>query len=302
MAETDTFQQNPALYIEEFIKALVRESPENRLDHIDSTPIYDEPLVGFARGDDPLFQEYKKVIGSFHLTPREVMEKALATRPTALGAGDSLSVICWVLPIAEKTRRSNRVEKEYPSRRWGHTRSYGEMFNGRVREEVVKLMERQGYTAVAPFAASFFKRLDLPNGPTSNWSERHAMYAAGLGTFSLTDAFITPRGMAHRCGSVVTNLGLPPTPRQYAHHYANCPWYVDGSCGACIHRCPAQAITEKGHDKLKCHQYLLKVKAEVTPKYAIPTEAGCGLCQTAVPCESRIPKMKAVPTPIPRSV
>jgi len=34
-------------------------------------------------------------------------------------------------------------------------------------------------------------------------------YAAGHGTFSLSDGFITERGIAHRCGSVVTDLPLP---------------------------------------------------------------------------------------------
>jgi len=38
-------------------------------------------------------------------------------------------------------------------------------------------------------------------GPASSWSERHAAYAAGLGTFSLNDALITPKGIAHRLGS-----------------------------------------------------------------------------------------------------
>ncbi|MEE9202952.1 MAG: epoxyqueuosine reductase [Dehalococcoidia bacterium] len=293
------FNQDPARFIADFIKSFVRDNPENRLTHIDGSPIWDEPLVGFARGDDPLFQEYKQVIGSFHLTPREVMERALAERPGAPEPGGSLSVICWVLPAAEKTRRSNRRQKESPSKQWAHTRMYGEMLNARVRQEVAGLLEGLGYAAVAPFTTSFFQRVDLPNGPASNWSERHALYAAGLGTFSLTDGFITPKGMAMRCGSVVTTLELPPTPRQYAHHYANCPFYVDGSCGACITRCPAQAITEKGHDKLKCQAYLRRISAELQAKYQVTTAVGCGLCQTAVPCESRIPKIKAAAAPVP---
>ena len=300
MASTPSaFNQDPALFIEKHIKSFVRDNPENRLTHIDGSPIWDEPLVGFARGDDPLFQEYKTVIGDFHLTPREVMEKTLAARPGSPKPGDSLSVICWVLPSTDKTRRSNRKQNKGPSREWTHTYKHGEVFNSMVRAEVVRLLQELGYPAVAPFAADFFQRLYLANGPASNWSERHACYAAGLGTFSLTDAFITPRGMAMRCGSVVTTLGLPPTTRQYAHHYANCPFYVDGSCGACIQRCPAQAITEKGHDKLKCEAYLHKISAELQPVYQVTTGVGCGLCQTGVPCESRIPKIKAAATPVP---
>jgi hypothetical protein len=38
--------------------------------------IYDEPIVKFASADDPLFGEYKTIIGEEHFTPREIYEKA----------------------------------------------------------------------------------------------------------------------------------------------------------------------------------------------------------------------------------
>ena len=56
-----------------FIRTVVRGSPGNRLQYFDDSPIFDEPLVAVADGDDPLFEEYKRVIGSHHLTPREVL-------------------------------------------------------------------------------------------------------------------------------------------------------------------------------------------------------------------------------------
>ncbi|HPJ07493.1 MAG TPA: epoxyqueuosine reductase, partial [Deltaproteobacteria bacterium] len=33
--------------------------------------IFTEPLVGFVRGDDPIFERFKEIIGPHHLTPRE---------------------------------------------------------------------------------------------------------------------------------------------------------------------------------------------------------------------------------------
>jgi epoxyqueuosine reductase QueG len=118
-------------------------------------------------------------------------------------------------------------------------------------------------------------------------------YAAGLGTFSLNDGFITPKGMTMRCGSVVVDLKLAPSIRPYENHLANCRFYAEGRCGVCITRCPYGAITEKGHDKIKCRDALFwaqKPWIEGThgPGY-IGRYAGCGLCQTGVPCESRIP-------------
>ena len=49
------------------------------------------------------------------------------------------------------------------------------------------------------------------------------------------------------------------------------------------------AITEKGKDKSTCYRHLFQTtKDYVTPKYGFDGY-GCGLCQTGVPCESKIP-------------
>ena len=39
---------------------------------------FDEPMVGFASARDPIFREYKTIIGDFHLTPLEIFEKESA--------------------------------------------------------------------------------------------------------------------------------------------------------------------------------------------------------------------------------
>ena len=265
----------------------VEDSQENRLAEIDGSPIWDAPLVGFADGDDPLFREYKTIIGDFHLTPREVLAPTL---PDGESPG-TVSVICWVLPATPTTKRSNRRRNLTPSFRWAQTRLYGERFNDRVREHVVSLLRGLGYAGVAPLLTAAVKTVQREDGPASTWSERHAAYAAGLGTFSLSDGLITPVGVAIRCGSVVTDLPLQASERKYADYLSNCLYFRDGTCGRCIDRCPAGAITTKGHDKRKCQAYLREGLAGLDRRYG--TEeigyAGCGLCQTGVPCESGIP-------------
>jgi len=258
----------------------------NHLPAFGSTPIFDEPLVGFANGDDHIFTEYKTVIAPTHLTPREALAKACSKSPEDMPA--MLSVISWILPITEKTRKSNRSQRRVPSRLWSYTRWYGEKFNDALREHVVELLIKVGYLVVAPVTAPYFKTDTNEKGQYSNWSERHIAYAAGLGTFSLSDGFITERGIAHRCGSVVTNLTLPESPRTATNPYSNCLFYVDASCKACVARCPAGAITEKGHDKIKCRAYARDNLNPILKKYDVGV-AGCGLCQTKVPCEARIP-------------
>ncbi|HEX78152.1 MAG TPA: epoxyqueuosine reductase [Dehalococcoidia bacterium] len=280
-------QETPAQRLEQAIVEFVRSSPENCLAKIDGSPIFEEPLVAFADGHDPLFLQYKTIIGDFHLTPREVMEHHFGPEAAQVG----ISVVSWVLPIARKTRMSNRRMSHRPSQRWSHTRWYGEHFNDQLRQHVVALLTNWGYRAVAPALSSLFHIVEHFGARISNWSERHVAYAAGLGTFSLNDGFITPKGIAMRCGSVVTDLSLPASPRNYSSHTANCRFYRGISCQVCAERCPAGAITAQGHDKTLCNRYMRETLRHLRGEYGVDI-VGCGLCQTKVPCESRIPSAR----------
>ncbi|MFC1861916.1 epoxyqueuosine reductase [Chloroflexota bacterium] len=288
------FQAEPARFIEEEIKAFVRTSPLNRMPSAKDHNIFDEPLVKFADGDDPIFFEYKTIIATAHLMPREALAKAYSQGSEDMPA--HLSVVSWILPITTGTRESNRAEMRVPSRLWSHTRWYGEKFNDALRRHLVEILTEMDCLAVAPMLQPYFKVDSNEKGRYSNWSERHIAYAAGHGTFSLSDGFITERGIAHRCGSVVTNLGLPPGLRTAENPYSNCLFYADGSCKACIARCPAGSITEEGHDKIKCQSYLSSIgysAASLRDGYDNDKSvSGCGLCQTKVPCEFRNPAKK----------
>jgi len=62
-----------------------------------------------------------------------------------------------------------------------------------------------------------------------------------------------------------------------------------GTCGKCIDRCPVEAIDEKGHNKTRCREYVYGMAAKyVLTNYGIQANC-CGLCQTGIPCESKIP-------------
>jgi epoxyqueuosine reductase len=283
-----------ALFIGKMIRDFVRESPSNRLPSFGSEPIFDEPLIGFADSEDPIFQEYKKIIDEFYLTPREAFEAGLREKGIAIDSAVHLSVVSFTLPISKATRLSLRRESEVPSLRWNHARFQGQDFINELSRHIISMIEDRGFHAVAPEIEKFFAFKNLERGLISNWSQRHVAYAAGLGTFSLNDGFITPGGMAMRCGSVVTDMELPVSSRPYRNHLDNCLHYRCGSCGRCIQRCPAGAISEKGHDKNKCREYVfnttkLKLKQSGHFEGFIGPYAACGLCQTKVPCESMIP-------------
>ena len=281
------FNKDPEKFIERVIARFVQESPANRR-KVDGGRYWQTPLVGFASGEDPLFNQYKKIVGEFHFTPQEILELTFGGRKPS----KDLSVISWVLPTSEDIRKSNRKEIRYPSLLWAHARNFGEEFNVKLRNHLVSILKKRGYKAVAPMNSPFWKRLRSPDvGIASNWSERHIAYACGLGAFGLSDGLITAKGKAMRLGSVVVDLPLEPSKKIYPHQKANCLYYFNKTCKACAARCPAGAITEKGHDKDKCFEYTYSVIGKAKKAEFGVTIAGCGLCQTKVPCEFEIPKL-----------
>jgi epoxyqueuosine reductase len=287
MADKANAKSDPAAWIGDCIREYAA-SGENDL-RLDSgrEPAWDEPLVGFSRGSDPLYQRFKEDIGPFVWTPPEIFA---ASFPDVQAAPDELTVISWILPQTAQTRLDNSRETALPSERWAHSRKQGEDFNVNLRNHVVEVLREAGNEAVAPMLSPLWKWEKSDRyGFASSWSERHAAYAAGLGTFGLCDGLITPRGKAMRCGSVVARIAVPPSQRPYDDHHAYCLFYFDGSCGKCIKRCPADAITREGHDKEKCRTYLHDVTEEYSrSRFGVDTHP-CGLCQTGVPCEAKIP-------------
>jgi epoxyqueuosine reductase len=278
---------DPGKWLESIVQDFVDTSPENTLKNSENEKAWADPLVGFSRGDDPLYEEYKDIIGPFHWTPWEIFNK---TFPDITVAPDQLTVISWVLPHLEQIKSDNRNETVYPAERWARARIYGEQVNEKLRGHVETVLQEAGFEAVSPMLSPLWKRETSQRyGFASTWSERHAAYVSGLGTFGLCDGLITPKGKAVRFGSVVARIQVSPTPRPYTDHHAYCLFFTDGLCGRCIARCPVGALTEAGHDKEKCGNYIREATREYVKSSYGFDGYGCGLCQTGVPCESKIP-------------
>ncbi|ADD68586.1 4Fe-4S ferredoxin, iron-sulfur binding protein [Denitrovibrio acetiphilus DSM 12809] len=271
---------------EDKILYLVETSAENTLKGF-SEKAWDTPLTAFSSGADPLYNSYKTIVGEKFWTPVEIMQK---TFPHDTFNEDHLTVISWILPQTEATLSDQRQETELPSSRWVHSRHYGEFFNEFLRREIRDMYLSMGIKACAPaLSPDFAYQESETTGKYSNWSERHVAYAAGLGTFSLSDGFITEKGMAARIGSVVIDTYITPDKREYTNHLGNCLYYAKGTCGACIKRCPAGAITREGHDKQKCFDYIRGVTGPHAQKLLGTFQTPCGLCQVRVPCEKHNP-------------
>ena len=280
-----SYKDNKAESIKVEVKTFTN-SPENTMKNWNNEPAWGEPIVGFSNGADPLYAFYKEDIGAFYRFPLEFLENKYLDQ--AFEAKD-ITVISWVLPQTEATKRDHRKETHFPSERWARSRIFGEEFNSKLREHMVDWLNNKGIEAVAPMLSPLWKsETSRKYLYASTWSERHAAYAAGLGTFGLSDGLITPVGKAMRTGSVVANLHIKPTERPYDNHNAYCLFHTKGTCGKCMERCPIGAITKEGHNKLICRRYVNMTRKYVPRHYGFEGY-GCGFCQTSVPCESGIP-------------
>lgn len=276
-----------AAWVEGLIRDFWANSPENTLANGSDEKAWDEPLVGYAAAVHPLFHQYATDLAPFYWTPQQAFQLAFPEIPVR---DEELSIISWILPQTAATRADQGQSTELPAERWARSRDYGERFNCALRLHLAATLSAAGYPAIAPerLPAFDYQRSER-FGIASNWSERHTAHAAGLGTFGLSDGLITRRGKAVRIGSVVARIDLPATPHAYAQHQAWCLWYARGTCGACMRRCPADAITAAGHDKDKCFAYIRQVTAPYAQKTFGTKATPCGLCQVRIPCEARNP-------------
>ena len=176
---------------------------------------FDEPLVGIGSAEDPLFDEYKKegVIGPWHLSPKEWMPEAN-------------TVVSVFFPFTEEVRRSNRETEGEPSAEWLHGRIEGQAFLADTMRELAAWMNEQNVPTLVPAQDERFQSVMGGQGITgyeninektygSRWSERHAAYVCGLGTFGLSKGIITEKGMAGRFGSLVTVMEAEPDVRKF---------------------------------------------------------------------------------------
>ena len=239
---------------------------------------FDDPLVACASANDPLFARFKAtpdILGDSLRLPSEWLDEAK-------------SVISIFFPFSQRIRASNQKDSRWPSDEWLHSRVEGQAFLEKAMRQVRRWLEEAGARGVIPSLSPDF-RVNRDSGAhpfVSNWSERHAAYVAGLGTFGLSKHLITPRGVCGRFGSVITDAEFTPTPRNYKEPFEYCSF-----CGACVRRCPVNAISiEKGKDNRACNAFLNEIKERCAPRY------GCGKCQVGVPCENRKLNVKIPPT------
>ena len=234
--------------------------------------LFDTPIFGYGDPNDPYLLQLADVKDLKMKMPKEWLPSAE-------------TIISVFFPYSSELKKSSKIKGERKAFEWFHVRLEGQALIMSFLKEVKNELEQEGYEAVVPQQEKNFMSSAFRNAPegmpafSSNWSERHAAYACGLGTFSLTKALITEKGAAGRFGSILTSKRIERTERSYEGFQDNC-----SKCGKCIKRCPVSAISMDGKDNTRCADYLKSVFQEYEPYY------GCSECQIGVPCESKIPK------------
>ncbi len=272
------------------VDAILHELYEQKADKHFEDPalgtMLEPPTVRIADARDPWFARFKELLGDFHWTPQQ----ALCQLDTGAQAR---SVVCWSMPVARPAREANAGQGRFPHRLWAYVRTFGERINNALREGLATRLTDAGYPSVAPFLLDQCEVEARPGvGLAANWSERHAAFVAGLGTFGISGGLITERGIAHRLGSVVTSLQLTTTPRPYGDDpFAWCLRSARGTCGVCMERCPVGSVGGSVHERNKgaCAAHGARIRRECREDFGWQGIYGCGLCQTGVPCESRNP-------------
>jgi epoxyqueuosine reductase QueG len=270
--------------------------------------IFSDPIIGVARGDDPIIQRFKEVVDTDHLTPVELWSfEGQRNIPAS-----NLRIISVIFPYVDKVRKESKNIIELPrvilpAEIYSVGRNYANAFKQETCIQVIQFLKGKGYNAISGMLSEAFNIMTKGRF-YSTWSERHYAFAAGLGTFSLSEALITEVGCNVRFASIVTDAPLEVTPRKSDEIFANCLYYAKGTCRKCEERCPGKAIDENGHDKNKCYAYGQKISRKMNLRIGSILKphrrhingewkdqkppVGCAFCQFTVPCMDKNPVIK----------
>lgn len=251
-------------------------------------PMWDRPIMGAAAGDDPYFSFLKEHIGKFHWSPAEAFALKYGDAPET----GALRVLSVVFPQMEETKSMQSREAQFPCASWSVSRGEWNALILEFGKKIESALEEMGIRAVCiDTRKELTFEVSDALGRAASWSHRHSAFAAGLGTFGLSDGFITERGKAVRFTTIILEADLDINPRGDRGHYDWCLYFKSGICGACIRRCPKRAISERGHDKEVCASYLAVCFDHWSEQLDLSgyMEVGCGLCQSKVPCMNRRP-------------
>ena len=225
--------------------------------------LWRKPIVRFADATNPGFSELQQIVTPEHHLPRDFLPGAK-------------NVLSWFLPFLPEVGKNN-LEGALSSSQWADAYLVTNKMAARVNEQLVQFIRTElGADAAVPTDAGMISM----DNPRSRWSQRHVAFLAGQGTFGKNNMLISDAGSVGRYFSVVTTLEVNP---DQPITKERCLWKQDGSCGLCMKRCEAGALTETGFDRFRCLEQCLKNMGRY------PGADVCGKCTVELPCSYKIP-------------
>lgn len=269
------------------VESLALRGTEPFLFREDGQRQFRQTLVGAQRAEHPVWARLQNLI-SGHLCPVEGYRRARG------GADGEISVVSVFVAWDLATLGDAEAAKDVPPASWYVAKAN---FNALVRKLHGDLRDRlagQGVGLVHPMTDSLYERMTNDRGlKISNWSERHVAYACGLGCFGLHGGLITAAGSAGRLVSFLIGAGFDRYAEFPEDPFCHCLLLSEGTCGACIERCPVGAISGRGCDVLLCRQYVHSMHELVPEAQRHGATQACGFCMTGVPCASSLPRHDA---------
>lgn len=223
------------------------------------------PLLGFADAKASYVHSLKTLISPTHFMPEDILPEAKI-------------VISYFVPFEEAAGKTN-LGGEKASFEWVRCYADTNAMFPEMNKHLIAYLQRKGYRAVSPETYGEIGTIS-PERIYSNWSQRHFAYLAGLGTFGMNNMLITERGICGRLYSLVTDLDLEA---DHPQQEEACLYKKNGSCGLCMKKCIASALSAtEPFDRKNC-----KVKLEINRKEK--GEPVCGKCVVGMPCTYRKP-------------
>jgi len=132
--------------VSQFIEKLFATNPLNRLpEQYGGGRIFARPIIGVAKGDDPIFLKYKEVVGPKHLTPAEMwLQSGLPDDPDISARLRKISVI---FPYVERIREESKSAQKMPAEIYSVGRNFANAFMDDVLEKTVSYFQEKGFQA-----------------------------------------------------------------------------------------------------------------------------------------------------------
>ena len=144
--------------LKEYLEHLFITSELNRLPKkFGGYKIFSSPLIGVAKGDDPIFFKFKEVVGPEHYTPLEMWNLNIKKKVIS----SKLRVMSIIFPFSQKIREESLKPIKLkriliPSEHYSIARNYANEFITVAMENIIEFIGKEGFNGVAGVLSKHF--------------------------------------------------------------------------------------------------------------------------------------------------